>query len=118
MDTKVFEERLREWNVPFAIIADLETGNAIRVGCSTGLEFDDLVNTLFRDAEAILATSRYLEGQILPRIWNQGQESCVLCKPNDQTLVGLFLSDQRNPVEKYRWFQQLNSGVVNAFARA
>ena len=113
---KVFEERLREWNVPFAVIANLETGDTIRVGCSSGLGFDDLVNTLFRDAETVFATGYSLEGQILPQMWSQGKVTCYVCMPNERTVVGLFCSDHRNPVEEYHWSKQLNTQVVNAFA--
>ena len=116
MDIKTFEERLKEWNVPFAVIADLDTGDTIRVGSSVGLGFDDLENTLFRDAETVFATGRSLEGQILPRNWSQGDVSCFVCKPNDKKVVGLFCKDQRNPVEKYHWSKQLDSGVVDVFA--
>lgn len=115
MNTTALEERLKEWNVPFAIIADVETGHTIRVGSSTGMGYDDLENTLFRDAETVLATSRSLEGQILPRMWSQGNVSCYVCKPNSQTIVGLFCSDQRNPVEKYHWSKKLNTRVADAF---
>ena len=118
MDIKEIEERLKEWKIPYAVVANLETGDTIGVGCSSGLEFEDLQNTLFRDAETVFATGRSLEGQILPRIWSQGNVSCFVCKPNEKTVVGLFTSDQRSPVEKYHWSKQLNSDVVNAFARA
>lgn len=118
VDINMLEERLKEWNIPFAVVADLETGDAIRIGCSTGLDFEDLENILFRDADAVFVTGRSLEGQIFPRTWSQGNISCIVCKPNEKTMVGLFCSDQRNPVEKYHWSKQLNSQVVSAFARA
>lgn len=114
----MFEERLTSWNIPFAVIADLSSGNAIRVGCSTGFEFDDLERSLFGDAERVLATGRSLEGQILPRTWSQGNVSCFVCKPNEHAIVGLFCSDQRSAVEKYHWSKQLSAEVAEAFAGA
>ena len=118
MDIDLLEVRLKEWSIPFAVIADLETGNAVRVGCSTGMGFDDLDNNLFRDAETVFATGRSLEGQVLPRIWSQGKISCFVCKPDERTIVGLFCHDKRNPIERYHWSKQLNSQIVNAVARA
>jgi hypothetical protein len=116
VDTKMLEERLSEWRIPFAVVADLETGDATRVGCSTGLGFDDLEGTLFRDADTVLATGRSLEGQILPRMWSQGDVTCYVYKVNEKTVVALFSSEHRNPVEKYHWSKQLHTHVVNAFA--
>lgn len=118
MDINELEGHLKEWKIPFAVVANLETGDTIGVGCASGLGVDDLQNILFRDAETVFATGRSLEGQILPRSWSQGNVSCFVCKPNEKTVVGLFCSDQRNPVEKYHWSKQLNSDVVNAFARS
>ena len=117
MDISAFEEQLKEWNIPFAVIADLETGHAIRIGNSTELGFDDLENALFRDAETVVATGRSLHGQIMPRSWSQGKVSCVVCKPDEQTVVGLFCNDQLNPVEKYHLSKQLNAGVAEVFSR-
>lgn len=118
MDINEFEAHLKEWKIQFAVVADLETGDAIRIGSSSGLGFDDLENALFRDAETVFATGRSLEGQILPRSWSQGNVSCFVCKPNEKTVVGLFCNEERNPVEKYQRSKQLNSGVVNVFDRA
>jgi hypothetical protein len=115
LNTALFEARLKEWSVPFAVVADLETGDAIRIGCSKGLGFDDLEANLFRDADSVFATGRSLDGQFLPRIWSQGTISCIVCKPDEKTMVGLFFSDQLNPVEKYYRSKQLNSQVLSTF---
>ena len=117
MDIKLIEVRLKEWDIPFAIIADLETGDTIRIGCSAGFGFIDLENNLFRDADTVFATGRSIEGQILPRTWSQGDISCFLCKVNEKTIVGLFCSDRLGPVEKYHWSKQLNSQILSVFSR-
>ena len=31
-----------------------------------------------------------LEGQLLPRIWTQGNTKCVLCQPNNELMVAIF----------------------------
>ena len=116
MNIRVLEEQLKVWKIPLAVVADVETGDTIRLGSSTGLGVDDLLNNLFRDADAVLTTARSLEGQLLPRTWIQGNVSCVVCKPNETTMVGLFCIDQRNPVEMYHRSKALNSQVARAFA--
>ncbi len=118
MNIKFLEDRLKEWSIPFAVVADLKTGHTTRIGCATGLGFDDLENTLFRDADTVFATGRSLEGQGLPRTWSQGINACFVCKPNDTTIVGLFCNKMLSPIDKYYLSKSLNLKIMNVFSCA
>ena len=47
--------------------------------------FEQLI--LFNSVENLMKS---LSGQLLPRIWTQGNTKCVICQPNDEQIVALF----------------------------
>jgi hypothetical protein len=108
-----FDGFLSDNDIPFAIVANVSMGEIQSFGDSLAISNTDLVNNLFADAECITAMQRSLQGQMLPRIWRQGQVSCVVCKPTDGIIVGFFCKDEREPVERYRWAKQLCVNAVS-----
>jgi len=112
-----FNKVLESLNVPMATVADLKTGEIHLLGEPESVENTDLLTSLFADSETLESLSRSLEGQILPQIWNQGQVSCVVCKPTDTTLVGLFVKDDLDAVEQYRWSQRANKAIQESFQK-
>jgi hypothetical protein len=97
--------------VPFAVIANLATGEIHSVGDAKAIGANDLYNQLFLDFETVSALNRSLQGQLLPRTWSQGKVCCVVCKPSDETIVGLFCMDERDPVAQYHWSKQAGKQV-------
>lgn len=53
--------------------------------------------------------SKYLSGQLLPRIWKQGNVKCILCKPDPERIFALFCNKQSNdPKEEYLHAKELD----------
>jgi len=96
-------------------VADLPSGELSFVGESGDGRFLGLANALFRNVETLRSTVSSLEGQLLPCIWTQGRASCVVCKPNSNTIVGLFFEDEGGPVERSQRANVLNFAVSARF---
>lgn len=72
--------------------------------------FEQLV--LFGSVDSLMAN---VEGQILPRIWGQGNSKCVLCKPNEELIVALFYDSNMDAKENYFYAKQLDALVKESF---
>ncbi len=108
-----FLDLLLESNISMAIVASSNHGSIEVVNGKKSLVSDDLVNHLFGDADTVIALSRSLEGQKLPRLWAQGdQVFCMVCKPSNDRIVGLFYQDKKNnPKEEIRWSKEINRRI-------
>jgi hypothetical protein len=113
MATERMVRLLAEEGISFAIVADISTGEVRRVGDPSGLPVDDLANSLFGDVERVLATNRSLEGQLLPRTWCQGGVCCIVCKPCQESLIGVFCDDKRGITERYHWAKSLDAKLTS-----
>jgi hypothetical protein len=111
-----FSELLDASGVPFAIVANVLTGESVRFGNSSEVRFEDLAKSLFGDADAIVATNASLEGQILPRIWGQGTLSVAVCKPTDKTIVGAFSDTKMGIKDQYLWSKKLDAKFADFFS--
>lgn len=109
---------LESLKVPLAVIADLPSGEVQFIGEREAMGNTDLISTLFADSETIESLNRSLEGQILPRTWNQGKVSCIVCKPADETIVGLFATDELDAVQQYHWSRKTDQAIRSAFSVA
>ncbi len=61
---------------------------------------------LFGNTDTLLES---VEGQILPRIWTQGNTKCVVCKPNNELLIALFYENSMDAKENYFYAKELDS---------
>ena len=61
---------------------------------------------LFGNTDTLLEN---VEGQILPRIWAQGNTKCVVCKPNNEQLIALFYENNMDAKENYFYAKELDS---------
>ncbi len=109
--TQNFSNILEVTGVPFAVVANLSIGEIHSVGDAKALGADDLFNQLFLDFETVSALNRSLQGQLLPRTWSQGKVCCIVCKPSEDVLVGLFCVGERDPVAQYHWSKQVGKKV-------
>jgi hypothetical protein len=103
-------------NVSFAAIADLPSCEIQFLGDPKAVDNNDLISTLFADSETIQSLNRSLEGQILPRTWNQGKVSCIVCKPTNETIVGLFVIDESDAVQQYHWSKKADEAIRLSFS--
>ena len=115
MVPKSLSSLVAEHNILVAIVADTDDGGVRTVGNRKDLESDDLIVQLFGDADAVTALNRSLEGQVLPRTWSQGKVSCVVCKPDENRIVGLLYHETRSAAEQYAWSKRVNEDVRALF---
>jgi hypothetical protein len=101
-----------EFGLVVAFVASTDEGTVEAVGQPAALQPDDLARQLFGSSGAIAALNRSLDGQRLPQIFSQGAVSCVVCKPNKGTLVGLMYYRTRDVVEQHRWSKTLDGRVA------
>lgn len=98
-------------NIVYAVIANLENGRVETAGGKEKLKYCDLVDTLFGDVEHIKSLNDSLEEQLMPRMWGQGEISCIVCKPADNILIGLFYHENREPAAAYRFSKKMDQQV-------
>ena len=114
MIPKGLSDLISEFGIIVAVVASLDDGAVEMIGKRENLAHDDLVKQLFGDEETTAALNRSLEGRMLPRMWSQGEVSCVICKPSDEILVGLLYHDDgaRDVFEEHRWSSELNGRIL------
>ena len=103
-----FGEFLKENSVNYAIIVDLEKASLIPVGSSESLLFDGMIKTNFYDIETALVLNDFLKTQYMPKVFKQGEVMCVITKPNDDYIIGLFYHDDRKAKEVFQRTEYLN----------
>ena len=118
MMPKSLDKVLNQLEVTFSIIADLRSGEIETIGDVDAVENADLMVTLFADRESVESLNRSLEGQKLPRAWSQGKVSCIVCKPTDDAIVGLFVTEKREAVQQYHWSKKADDAIRSLFSPA
>ena len=120
MDAKLASEITRimsEHQLIYAIVTDLDSGRVDTFGDKTKLKYKGLVQTLFGDGDSIRDLNTSLEGQMMPRTWGQGEDACVVCKPAESIIVGLFYHEQRELAEAYHFSQELDAQIGEVWKR-
>ncbi|MCA9040110.1 MAG: hypothetical protein KDA65_07185 [Planctomycetaceae bacterium] len=111
MSLESLRTTLEGLNVSFAVIAELLSGEIQFYGDRQMIGDPHLIEALFGDNSAIQTLNKSLEGQLLPQIWSQGKITCVVCKPTENIIVGLFHSDHRTAVEHYQWSKKADAMI-------
>jgi hypothetical protein len=111
MVTSKISELMKNNNILYSVIANIDNGQVETLGNKDKLKYVDLINTLFGDEDSIKALNASLEGQLMPRTWGQGEVSCIVCKPTSNTLVGLCYHENREPIESYRFSKDINKQI-------
>jgi hypothetical protein len=97
-------------NILATIVVYLDSGQKLTIGDRARLESDYVVRTLFDDLTP-KEISAFLEGQILPRMAQQGKVCGVICKPNANTIVGMYYHDDRDIVQRFHFSKGLDAEV-------
>ena len=66
--------------------------------------FEQLI--LYQSAENL---NKYLEGQLLPRLWRCGGTRCAVGRPEADRIVALFYDSGRAAAEDYRFARKLDA---------
>ncbi len=114
MIPRKLEEIVKENEIVYTVVADLESGYVESLGDIDDLDYSSIANNLFGDKQSVENLFNSLKGQILPRTWRQGKVSAVICHPTDNIIVGLFYHDNSDdPIVKFRFAKSLNSMIEN-----
>lgn len=108
MDTQKFDKYLKENNINYAIIVDIVNACLISVGNSDTLLFDGMIKTNFYDMKTALVLNEFLKTQYMPKVFKQGEVLCVIIKPNDDYIIGLFYHDNSEANEVFQRTEHLN----------
>ncbi len=79
------------------------------------LESYDLFNQLILYG-TVDGLKENVEGQIMPRIWVQGNTKCVICMPKDKILVALFYDNDMNARDNFFHAEHLDELLRDVFA--
>ena len=95
-------------DIPYSIITSFDSESVVKLGVINELHYIDLIEQLFGNFEQIKALNDSLRGQTLPHSWKQGDVRCVVCKPKDEVLVGLFYNEHRPLIESIDFGEKLS----------
>jgi hypothetical protein len=109
------EKLLSDLKVPFAVVANVTTGEIQQIGDLSSIQPTDLLKSLFGDEKAVAALNESLEGQPTPQSWSQGDVSVVVCKPKPDVIVGLFDRTTLGAVERYNRMERRCETVTSAW---
>ena len=86
-----------------------------RFGSSEGLSSDDLYSGIIGPYGDPQVTFDALEGQILPRLWQQGPDFAFLHKPASDRMVVIFGTGKTDAVELYEQSKLVDQRVLEIF---
>lgn len=99
--------------ISYCVVATLDIDSIDTIGCVSELEYKDLVVQLFGDIQQIKLLNDSLVGQQLPRSWKQGKVKCLVCKPKDSIIVGLFYNEYRPLFESIDFGNEIAKEIDN-----
>lgn len=102
---------IQENTILYTIIVDLNSNAIEEIGDKNKLEYSGLLNTLFGDKESIFRLNNSLKNQIMPQSWGQGKVSCIVCKPVEDILIGLFYHNEKDGLEAYNFDLEINKEI-------
>lgn len=83
----------------------------IKVRCEEKLESYHLFYQHIVYNKKVSDYNEYLENQLLPEIWSQGQTRCIYCKPNDHKIICLFYDFEGDYRKDYFYAEELNNKI-------
>ena len=119
---KIYLEKLKDIldknAISSCIVANLNTDSIDMIGDVTELEYKDLVEQLFGDIQQIKLLNDSLVGQELPRFWQQGKVRCLVSKPKDSIILGVFYNESRSLKESFYFGNEIMKKIDNIWKSA
>lgn len=108
------DEFIRKNDIAIFVIVDLKSKRFDIKKMNVELESYDLFEQLilFSNADSLLDN---ISGQILPRIWTQGNTKCIISKPNDAQIIALFYEKYLDAKDNYFYAKQLDMQLKEMF---
>lgn len=103
-------------DIAIFVIADLKNKKFDIMKMDIELESYDLFEQLilFSNTESLLESTL---GQLLPRIWAQGNTKCIVSQPNDEQMIVLFYEKCMDAKEHYFYAKQLDIQLKEMYKR-
>ena len=89
----------------------------MRVGDFDRLSCSGLASALLGPYGSAESTFSFLDGQMLPKVWCQGQDYAFLDKPCPDLAVIVFGTDGGGAVDQFRISKRVGSSISTEFAR-
>ena len=101
-------EFIEKYDIAIVAKANLQDKSFDVIKRDVKLESRDLFEQLiqFGSVEGLVKS---IEGQILPRIWMQGNTKCVVCQPRQDQIVALFYDSSLNAKDEYYHAKEMDS---------
>ncbi len=108
------DEFIKKNDIIIFVKADLENKKFDIIKMDVELESYDLFEQLilFSNTERLLEN---ISGQLLPRIWTQGNTKCIASQPNAEHIVVLFYNKCLDAKDNYFYAKQLDLQLKEIF---
>lgn len=108
------DEFISKNDIAIFVIVDLKSKRFDIKKMNVELESYDLFEQLilFSNADSLLDN---ISGQILPRIWTQGNTKCIISQPNDAQIIALFYEKYLDAKDNYFYAKQLDMQLKEIF---
>ncbi len=113
MTQQKYSEIISKHNLCMLAIGCIKTGKCEVIYPRGEPVESGLLPHLFGDAQTISSLNESLDGQLMPTIWSQGNMSCIVCKPDEERIIGAFTTEERSVVDKYKWSKELNQDILS-----
>lgn len=107
-----FKEYVSKNNIIYLVIVKILNLKVESFGKKEELPHIGLYNNLFGGKENILKLNDSLKGQIMPQSWKQGELKCLVVKPNDEVLIGVFYIDSQDAIESYKRGKEIDIQLI------
>ena len=112
MDNNTLNRFIKEYDVIYLIIVDLQTNMIYEYGDKKKLSYQGLFKRNFYNIEMIQDLYKIICNQNSPKIFKQGEVVCVIGKPFEQGVFGIFYHENREPKEFMKWAKYLYSCLI------
>jgi len=106
---------MSKYEIIYSVIANLKLDTLTSIGWRYKLPYQGLLD-LFHDEESVKSLNDSLVGEIMPQAMRQGELKCLICKPKNDILIGLFYVEKRDVGDAYIFGKKLNdelSQIIN-----
>ena len=112
--TEILKGLCEEYDSVYCIAARTTGERMTTVGSPSSLRWTGLIRLLFGDASTIVDLNERLQRRILPQLFTQGEEKCVVIKPFDDLLVGFFHQGSKDQLQLFNEGREISQRIADA----
>ncbi len=120
MKDELVNDLMEHHSLSLLVIGNLKEGKSKFIYRRNIVFETNLLANLFGegDKNSLMKLDEFLKGKIMPQLCTQGDISGVLCKPNEDTIIGAFTTVVRTPPEYWDWSNELDKDVLSLWKTA